>query len=337
MKFSTACTTMLFLLTTICMQASDFVYEPTRKLNAGDSLLYTMPASPDAVRLTFRVSTKDIPHSERPIAVWSTVWNYVDADNYSCVSVSYGTSAFGAVIDDPFIDIDVYTISYGVRTDLSHSRLTKDINPGHGANSIDIDLHAGRLYIRAGNADSYVRVADINFEPQKCESQCGLIAHRNVQLHRERVAISANKSLIATPLTCREVLSRVSGNLEAPAGIWYYYDRNMPPANAALAQYYTLAVLPSADVDGGYDIYIMPENNETPDDTAKPKGRLTPSGFINEYDLVWLDANGVEAGVENSVSVDNQAAILVFHFPSLESQVRFRRTPNLQLEAYPAR
>ncbi len=337
MKLYTACTVLYFLLTAIFAQASDTVYEPARRLCAGDSLMHTMTANPDGMHITFRVSTKDIAASDKPVEAWTIVWNYINSDNYSGATVCYGTSSFGAVIDDPFIEIDVFNMSHGQRSELSTSRFTKDINTGHGANSLDIDLHAGRLYIRVGNADSYVRVADFDFSPLNTESMCGLIAHRKVLLHRERVSVFANKPLITTPLTCSELLSRTADTQPSPAGIWYYYDRIMPPANAALAQYYTLAVVPAEDITGGYDIYIMPEKNVTPDEAAKPKGRLTPSGFDNEYDLVWLDASGAEAGVENSATVDNQSAILVLNFPSLESQVRFRRTPNLQLEAYPAR
>ncbi|MDE7125645.1 MAG: hypothetical protein K2O12_04105, partial [Muribaculaceae bacterium] len=86
-----------------------------------------------------------------------------------------------------------------------------------------------------------------------------------------------------------------------------------------------------------YDIIYLDgaETNADSWTAGTLKGRLHRSGFENEFDLQWFDADQRPAGIENSASLLNQGSTLQLNFPSLETQLRFRRNPNCLLVADP--
>ena len=54
------------------------------------------------------------------------------------------------------------------------------------------------------------------------------------------------------------------------------------------------------------------------------KGRLTKTGFIDEYDMVWYDSDMRYMPHDLSAALEN-GSILTLRFPTLNTQIRFSR------------
>ncbi len=157
-------TIMLCCLLSIQASAFDRVHTPALALDAGDSLCYQLPASPDQLTINFRISCPRVRSvNGETIPLWTFFWNHTGSDSYTCAEVSHGNTVYGSPADEEYISIEVYRMDHGKRTGISTTRHTKGISTGKGANSIDLDLHNGRLYLRIGNGNRYTDVCDMPY------------------------------------------------------------------------------------------------------------------------------------------------------------------------------
>ena len=102
--------------------------------------------------------------------------------------------------------------------------------------------------------------------------------------------------------------------------VWTYHDRDTDPLRVSLGGDYRLATV--RDSSGGYKIvYLSGHDSWQP---LRIKGRMKPTGFIGEYDLDWLDADGVSMGPDCSALISD-GSLLTLRFPLYESTLRFRR------------
>lgn len=110
---------------------------------------------------------------------------------------------------------------------------------------------------------------------------------------------------------------------DSKEGIWTYLDRDVDVRKASLPADYRLATV--ADSVGGYDIIILAGGG----DLFKPldiKGHLSPTPFIDHYDLEWLCYDGKHLSADTSADIEQGGAVLKLSFPLLGSIVRFRRS-----------
>lgn len=108
-------------------------------------------------------------------------------------------------------------------------------------------------------------------------------------------------------------------------GLWRYLDRDMDASRATLGAYYDLATVRSAD--GVYDIICIGHRGaaSAPVLPLQIKGRLTPTIFIGNFDLAWLDSSGLPVADEANAQFAPDGSILALRFPLLRAQLRFSR------------
>lgn len=112
---------------------------------------------------------------------------------------------------------------------------------------------------------------------------------------------------------------------DANVCFWKYLDRNTDSGRAIPGGSYTIATV--ADGRGSYSIVYISGATAAADEwqALRIKGRLAPAGFLNHYDLEWLDAYGRPVPQESFADIDPHTGILTLNFPLLNSSMRFRR------------
>ena len=107
-------------------------------------------------------------------------------------------------------------------------------------------------------------------------------------------------------------------------GYWQYLDREMEEKKAKLGGRYEIAVV--KNTSGGYDIIYVSGAvvNSRNWHEGMLKGRLTKTGFIDEYDMVWYDSDMRYMPHDLSATLEN-GSILTLRFPTLNTQIRFSR------------
>ena len=116
---------------------------------------------------------------------------------------------------------------------------------------------------------------------------------------------------------------------ESPhTGIWNYLDRVTPKnQHVKIGGKYKVAIIPDSEkTENLLIVYIDGDTSENsiwqPGDV---KGYLTPTGFDNHYDLIWLDKHRFEAGLGECSATFDGINLLTLDFPLLESQIRFQK------------
>lgn len=127
-------------------------------------------------------------------------------------------------------------------------------------------------------------------------------------------------------LTSEEIdlkLSEIT-NFTSPEGMWEYLDRDCTPDLCQPGGTYRLAILKNQS--DGYDIIYLSgaKIKATQWRAGEIKGQLSPTQFINHYNLTWLDAAKQPIETENSASMEN-SDVMRLDFPLLKSSVRLKR------------
>lgn len=329
---------LLLIFAAATAGAFDHVYDLPQPLSKGDSLECQMPAYPLELTINCRIDCPKLKGArEDRQELWTVYWNRTDPHSYMAAGVLRGCRAYGSPAEEEYIAVEIYSVADGMRQTLHRSEFTKGVSTGRGANSLDIDLYNRRLYLRIGNGNAYREVADIDFTPA-LQSTCGIKAHTDCRLRRFRVSATESDPPAYSHLDFAALDAYLRGpTLDPVEGYWYYHDRNIVPMKATTGGFYSLAIVKSPTVPGSYDIIYL-SGAETAAESWQPlriKGRIHPSGFDNEYDLLWYDVEGRPAAAENSAALDASGTMLTLSFPLVESQLRFRREVNQTLVERP--
>lgn len=111
-----------------------------------------------------------------------------------------------------------------------------------------------------------------------------------------------------------------------PEGMYEYLDRENDPKYVRLGGRYSLALV--RDVSGGC-LILYTGGAETNASQWKPgmiKGRLTPTRFPGQYNLLWYDAAFTDRGDEGYATIDLDTGLLSLYFPILKATLRFVRS-----------
>ncbi|MDE7125437.1 MAG: hypothetical protein K2O12_03025, partial [Muribaculaceae bacterium] len=254
MKLSTFILCAIFICTFPRIQAFDRVYRPAEIIHAGDTLSGSkLPPNLNTLTINYRVRCKKIKPSASPRKLWKVIWCATSDHDFYEAEISYGSTAYGSVADDPALIIDINRIVGGACQSLHSSQLTTGVSTSHGANSLDIDLWNGRIYVRIGNGNTYTTLCDFEFESPSTLSDASIIAYEEIELIRER--ISALGDHRHAPADIDRLNMRLSRHDTEPVeGYWFYYDRKMPISKTKLGGYYSLAVVRSDVIPEAYDI-----------------------------------------------------------------------------------
>lgn len=111
-----------------------------------------------------------------------------------------------------------------------------------------------------------------------------------------------------------------------PEGIFEYLDRDNDPKHVRLGGRYTLALV--RDSSNGYLLLYKEgaETNASKWRTGMVKGKLTPTRFKGQYNLVWYDSGFTDRGDEGYALIDDESNLLTINFPVLKATIRFVRT-----------
>lgn len=115
----------------------------------------------------------------------------------------------------------------------------------------------------------------------------------------------------------------LAGSSDPNEGIWRFLDRSTDRTKAQLGGRYSLALV--RNDEGGYDIIYLSGATEGDWQPLRIRGHLTPNGFVNNFELEWLDSYGVKTPAESYATVDTQEGIMTLVFPLLNSRIRLAR------------
>lgn len=142
----------------------------------------------------------------------------------------------------------------------------------------------------------------------------------SVNLKKSNRAVWA--SLQQLPLEA--VFDRLAKSTDVREGIYEYLDSDIDTEQCQLGGHYRLAVV--ADGKGGYDIFYLSgaEENASAWSPGMRKGGLVATGFLNHFNLEWMDVE-LDGGMEEMWGILD-GLIMELHFPREKATVRFSRS-----------
>ena len=124
-------------------------------------------------------------------------------------------------------------------------------------------------------------------------------------------------------VTIEDVRKRLSESNDIAEGLWEFMDSDIGSEGTVVLSPLRLATLRDGDAYvilylGGYSRTDLWREMDV-------KGRLTPTPFIRDYDLLWYCADGSELAGQVHAAIDEGGSILTLHLGSQPMTVRFRR------------
>ncbi|MCM1451007.1 MAG: hypothetical protein NC102_01970 [Clostridium sp.] len=293
----------------VAAQRNDW-HDPCLRVNPGITNLGEVPPNPKCVDAHIRI------RQPRPgaLAIATLAWNASDSLNYSYCRLRL----FGG-------DDDIYageaSLTIGrMRGGKDYPEEEHSFTPSPGFESLCL-VYDG-YSARAMTKDASCSVA---YDP---DGAAGIWLVAKTPLDCQRLSAmwlprpAIEKHELADLAAIEEALAPSTDKAE---GLWEYMDRDIDPGAASLGGRYHLATIKNAE--GDYDIvYLGGAEAEAGRWTPMSiKGRLSPTIFIGNYDLVWIDADGNRLERECNAQIDINGAILTLRFPLQKAQIRLRR------------
>lgn len=282
-----------------------------------------MPAKTDSVGYAadFRYHWRVRPHG-KGAACWGVAWNIVDSTCYDGAELRVADARHIDSFDRESAELVVYSVRDGVRSDVA----THSFSPAHsmhdrgGSLMLELFRDGDSALLKAGATTPDVVVAA---EIKPCTRIGGYALSE---------ADTIADSFRCTPIPAPEfapfadvaaLLGYLRQSSDPREGLWRYHDRDTDPLRVSIGGDYRFATV--SDGCGGYMLVHL----EGAEDAAgwpplRIKARLTPTGFIDEFDLQWLDAAGEPMGEDCSAEYTD-GSLLKFSFPLYKSSVRYRR------------
>lgn len=131
---------------------------------------------------------------------------------------------------------------------------------------------------------------------------------------------------LVTEWTAEALAERLASSVDTLEGVWTYFDRENDPAHARPGGRYRLVIVAAGN--GSYDLIYTggAEVNSSAWRFGMIKGRLVPTPFVGNYDLVWYDA--MLEPIENDVSATVADGLITLNFPLMKTRMRFSRQPS---------
>lgn len=321
---------LVLVMAVFCISAAgayDRVFSTPVRLDAGEQMLDTVPARPEYLEMNYRVRVpSNRERSGKALPAWEVVWNYLSPSDYCGVALTWCNSDFGAIDDRRFLRVELFRIENGVRQVVASKDFEKKVNLADGYNSVTVTRWEDRIYVAAGASAEYLPVGEMAFS--SCgPSLAGLIAHRPVEIVRARLTAVPYPEFEMAPFTESSLKEYLSGSHDELEGIWSYFDRKTDPEVVVPGGSYTLAIVKTATPDTYNIIYLAGAEIHSDNWPAmRVKGRLSRTGFVGNYNLEWLDADGHPVSSETYAYLSD-GALLSFRFPLIGSELRFRKLP----------
>lgn len=236
----------------------------------------------------------------------------------STVALAWGDSITFVAEVPPIIDSDYLT-----GTVFSYRYLKGDSVLVQGQADVDYSRNKGfSLLLRAtptgavaeAGGESATATVEVDYD-------CGRDSVTVINPNELKVLRS---SVFSLPVPKRETAD-YDGTTGPLAGVWCYLDRENDRRVSVPGGFYTIAVIPESD--GTFAITCLDGVQKLAEQwpADRVKGRLTPNGFVNHYNLMWLDAYGRSTGSENYADLNTENGILTLTFPLLKAVLRFQK------------
>lgn len=299
-------------------------YDTPRQLGAGTEVVDASYSPVERATIHARIASSNKAPSE-----WSLAWNYTDADNCTMATLSLP----GTDIDDPIYGkaayLTVVTVRRGTRTVVDSRELRNGIDTDGGFNSLKLVYEAGRARLFYGKSGQ-TEIGYVPFDPTP--GQICVIADSPVECRRLQTSLSELSAPEMSAFGTAEALAAHIAKSDDPMEcIWEYIDRNVNQDKAVAGGRYTLATVKT---DNGYDIVYLrgATNNSRQWPAMRIKGRLTPTIFKGNYDMVWHTSEGITLTDDTNAQVSDDHALLTLRFPLLDAEIRLRRVKNLNTD-----
>lgn len=274
---------------------------------------------PGSLRMHWRLR----PHSTHE-ARWGVVWNFTDSANYDMAEIVLHDGRYLDALGREAAALLVSSVRAGVATHEPALEFAPKQSMRSGGGSLRLQLHAGtqQPVLEAGSGEPQLSIP-VQLVPGTrmgvytlCDADTMACTFECDTLPAPFFAPFADVAALRAYLAA----SRDPNEAE-----WVYYDRDTDPVRVSTGGDYRLATV--SDGQGGYGIYYL-GGAETHPGKWRPlqlKGRLAPTGFIDQFDLYWLDAAGESMGRDCSATLA-AGNLLTLNFPLYKAVIRYRRT-----------
>lgn len=274
--------------------------------------------NPSELRIHWRLR----PHSHRE-ARWGIVWNYRDSLHYDRAELVLADERYADVLGREAAELLITAVRHGRDSLVEKVAFSPASSARAGGLSLRMRLDPATraATLEAGSARPQA-TATVDIIPG---TKAGFYALSPADTLRMQFDCVERPVPEFAPFTdVGDLRARLAATTDVNECEWTYYDRNTNPQRVSLGGDYRLATV--ADGVGGYAIVLLGGAGDHAADwpPLRIKGHLRPTGFIGQYDLEWLDADGLSMGSDCSALITD-GMLLELRFPLYGSSVRYRR------------
>ena len=257
---------------------------------------------------------------------WGVVFNYADNANYCAVVLHCTTSSHRDVTEHREMHCSLLKVCGGMETIVATTTINDGVDFYEGDNLLSVEHAEGNTVVKIGRKTLREVLSTQNIEYES-RFMSGIFAGAASRLTVERFVTKSEvnpATALVTEWTTELLDQQFASSSDPMEGYWQYLDREMEEKKAKLGGRYEIAV--AKNTSGGYDIIYVSGAvvNSRNWHEGMLKGRLTKTGFIDEYDMVWYDSDMRYMPHDLSAALEN-GSILTLRFPTLNTQIRFSR------------
>lgn len=256
---------------------------------------------------------------------WGFVWNYKDCNNYQMIRLKGHNTLLHDILDERSLIVEVLNVNSGNIEIIKTTSLRKGVDLYDGYNSIWLKYDGDNTYLYIGDDNPIlIDKIDVSYgDSMKIGYFIGsgsvvelerFITKKNI-IKERRLLTKWNRNNLNDYLRSDSI-----GNIE---GLWTYLDRNIDETKLKLGGKYQLVVVENNE--SGYDLlyYSGAVVNSVKWTSGMLKGRLFPTRFKENYDLVWYDSVFEEINDDTYVMIEEDNNIMTLYFPKEKGQIRF--------------
>lgn len=288
----------------------------------GDGLSFDMRAGLALAVVEVRGSVRDNKEGYGLSKAWWGIGWRNNASDSLTVKVGWGNTSYATDYDVRYMRLTVE------RNDslLWSSEIDKGVDLANGDNSLSLLFTSdGMLGIDIGeryldNVASGIRVGGF---------PCGRVSvSGSDKFSMTRAIIREDidpRPMLTTDWSVDSLLDYIASSNDPLETVWEYLDRDNDTSLAVMGGRYILATVKNGH---GYDLIYL-GGAVTMSRLWEPgmrKGTLTPTIFVNDFNLVWYDSLMDRMGRDDEISASvTDNSILTLRFPLLSTQLRFSR------------
>ena len=277
-----------------------------------------------AQSLTVEIRAAVVNDRER-VGESTTTWGVRWSDGLA-VMLRSGNSAFGGAMDERYARV---TVMWGDSL-MADCKFTKGFAMvSRRANTLIVNRTLdGGVTVRGGDGVP-LEIASLSLPGDDTMPMPSFVCQGRVDVVGAMVEWLPDRSApLMTEWTVERLRERFEVSTDPVEGFWQYFDRRNDPDYARLGGRYVIAAV--KEDGGGYTLlYISGAEVNGPQwQKCMRKGGLTPTVFVGQYDMSWVDAT-MELMTKDLNARIEQDALLVLEFPMYKSRLRFSKMPSV--------